>query len=292
MQFVPSPMTKVDIVHQACQLTLSTRVDSSMPFNNPPPLTFTSMRLQDRVVFITGASSGIGAAAARLFAAEGAKVALAARRKDELERLGAELLEAGYEALPVECDVTDERSVAAAIEATVRQFGKLDGAFNNAGIFGAPAPVHEIDLNIFDAVIATNLRGVVTCMKHEVQAMLANGGGAIVNTSSIGGIVGGANNAIYASSKWGLAGLTKCAALDYARKGIRVNAIAPGPTRSEMLDAWLPTDEALAEMAASFPMNYIAHPDDMARAALFLLTDEARWTTGVILPCEGGASAV
>lgn len=262
-----------------------------MPFNSPPPLTFTSKRLQGRVIFITGASSGIGAAAARLFAAEGARVALAARRERRIAVLEEELQDAGGEALSIVCDVTDEQSVEAAIDATVARFGKLDGAFNNAGIGGGLAPVHEIDLDIFDATIATNLRGVLACMKHEVRAMLAGSGGAIVNTSSIGGLVGGANNAIYASSKWGLAGLTKCAALDYARQGIRVNAIAPGPTRSELFDSWMPTDEARAGMAALFPMNYIARPDDMARAALFLLTEEARWTTGAILPCEGGASA-
>jgi len=121
--------------------------------------------------------------------------------------------------------------------------------------------------------------------------MLASGGGAIVNTSSIGGLVGGAQNSDYAASKWGLAGLTKCVALEYARRGIRVNAIAPGPTDSEMFGRWMPTEERRERIANAMPMNYIAHPDDMARAALFLLSDEARWTTGVILPCEGGASA-
>ncbi|HEY3796791.1 MAG TPA: SDR family oxidoreductase [Caulobacteraceae bacterium] len=134
--------------------------------------------------------------------------------------------------------------------------------------------------------------GVFLCLKHEVAVMTAQGpGGSIVNTSSIGGMVGGAGNSLYAASKRGLAGLTKCAALDYATQGLRVNAIAPGPTRSEMFDRWMATDEDRARMAAAFPMNYIADPDDMARAALFLLSDEARWTTGVILPCEGGMSA-
>jgi hypothetical protein len=121
--------------------------------------------------------------------------------------------------------------------------------------------------------------------------MLRNGGGAIVNTSSIGGLIGIAGNSVYATSKWALAGLTKCAALDYARQGIRVNAIAPGGTRSEMFDNWITTEEARARLADSFPMNYIAHPDDMARYALFLLSDESRWTTGVVMPCEGGRSA-
>ena len=169
--------------------------------------------------------------------------------------------------------------------------GRLDCAFNNAGAGGAHQPIHEISTAKFDQVIATNLRGVFLCIKHEVPAMLASGGGSIVNTSSIGGLVGGARNGDYAASKWGLAGLTKCAALDYARMGIRVNAIAPGPTRSEMFDRWIPTEEAREQMAEMMPIKYIAEPDDMARAALFLLSDESRWTTGAVLPCEGGRSA-
>ena len=173
----------------------------------------------------------------------------------------------------------------------VERHGRLDGAFNNAGVGGAHVPFTELSAEKFDQVIATNLRGVFLCMKHEIPAMLASGGGAIVNTSSIGGLVGGAQNGDYAASKWGLAGLTKCVALEYARQGVRVNAIAPGPTDSEMFGRWMPTEERRERIANAMPMNYIAHPDDMARAALFLLSDEARWTTGVILPCEGGASA-
>ena len=136
--------------------------------------------------------------------------------------------------------------------------------------------------------MAVNLRGVFLCMKHEIGVILGSGGGAIVNTSSIGGLVGGAENGIYAASKWGL---TKCAALDYARLNIRVNAIAPGPTRSEMFDRWMPAEDHRAALAERTPMNYVAHPDDMARAALFLLSDESRWTTGTVFPCEGGISA-
>lgn len=139
--------------------------------------------------------------------------------------------------------------------------------------------------------MATNLRGPFLCMKYEIPAIIEAGGGSIVNTSSIGGLVGSARNGDYGTSKWGLIGLTKCAAMAYADKDIRVNAIAPGPTHSEMFHLWLPTPERRAEMAAHAPLNYIAHPDDMARAALFLLSDEARWITGIVLPCEGGMSA-
>lgn len=262
-----------------------------MSYRQLPPLTHTSHRLTDRVIFVTGASSGIGAAASRLFAAEGAAVALAARRVDRIDAIGAELTAAGHRALAVRCDVTDERSVARAIDEVVREFGRLDGAFNNAGVGGVHRPLHEVDVADFDSALTTNLRGPFLCMKYEIPAMLEAGGGAIVNTSSVGGLVGGPRNSDYAASKFGLAGLVRCAALDYARDNIRVNAIAPGATRSEMFDRWMPTDEARADMAGRFPMNYIAHPDDMARAALFLLSDESRWTTGTVLACEGGVAA-
>jgi NAD(P)-dependent dehydrogenase (short-subunit alcohol dehydrogenase family) len=262
-----------------------------MQYQQPAPLTLTSSRLTGRVIFVTGASSGIGAAAARRFAAEGALIAAAARRTDRITALAAELRKAGTEALAVPCDVTNERSVAAAVGEVVRAFGRLDGAFNNAGIGGAHRMLHELDTATFDKVLATNLRGPFLCLKYEIPAMLDAGGGSIVVTSSVGGLVGGATNTDYATSKHGLTGLVRCAALDYARHGIRVNAIAPGPTRSEMFDRWMPTEEARASMAAHFPLNYIADPDDMARAALFLLSDESRWTTGTVLPCEGGITA-
>ncbi len=259
---------------------------------SPPPLDFVADRLLGRVTMVTGASSGIGDAAARRFAAEGAVVVAAARRLERLEPLVEEIRKEGGEALAVQCDVTDEDSVRAAVDATVSMYGRLDGAFNNAGVSGGHRLLHELDVAKFDEVIATNLRGPFLCMKHQIPAMLAVGSGSIVNTSSIGGLVGSATNNDYAASKWGLAGLIKCAALGYARSGIRVNAIAPGPTSpSEMFDFWINTEESRAEMAGHFPMNYIAHADDMARAALFLLSDEARWITGHVLPCEGGASS-
>jgi NAD(P)-dependent dehydrogenase (short-subunit alcohol dehydrogenase family) len=262
-----------------------------LAYQNPEPLTFAAQRLAGRVIFVTGASSGIGRAAVIRFAAEGAKVVAASRRVDRINALAQALVAEGHAVTSTECDVRDERSVAQAIADTVERYGRLDGAFNNAGMGGSHRPTHETDPAVFDKVITTNLRGVFLCMKYEIAAMLKTGGGAIVNTSSIGGLVGGANNADYAASKWGLAGLTKCAALDYARLNIRVNAIAPGPTESEMFNRWMKSDEMKAAMANAFPMNYIADPDDMARAALFLLSDEARWTTGVVLPCEGGMSA-
>jgi NAD(P)-dependent dehydrogenase (short-subunit alcohol dehydrogenase family) len=261
-----------------------------MTYASPAPLTFSAGRLAGKIVFVTGASSGIGAAAARRFAAEGALIAAAARRTDRLAELVAELRAGGSEALAVTCDVTDEWSVAAAVDATVAAFGGLDAAFNNAGDGGVHRPLHQIETAEFDRVLATNLRGPFLCIKHQIPHLIDRGGGAVVVTSSVGGLVGGASNADYAASKWGLAGLIKCAALDYAAHNIRINAIAPGPTRSQMFDRWINTEELRTMMAAQAPLNYISQPDDMARAALFLLSDEARWTTGSVLPCEGGMS--
>ncbi|BDU75997.1 SDR family NAD(P)-dependent oxidoreductase [Mesoterricola sediminis] len=262
-----------------------------MTYTTHPALTAVHGRLRGKVVLVTGASSGIGEAAARLFAKEGASVVAAARRMDRIESITEELREEGLRVWGVVCDVTDEDSVAKAVKSTMEHFGRLDAAFNNAGIPGAMRPLHELVAADFDRVLATNLKGAFLCMKHEIPAMLASGGGAIVNNASIGGLVGAPDSSFYGASKWGLVGMTKCAALDYARKGIRVNAIAPGPTRSEMFDGWMATEAARERLAAAMPMNYIAHPDDMARAALYLLTDEARWTTGAVLACDGGASA-
>ena len=283
------------------RLTLSTRclkVDAvnqkgfAVTYLNPPPLAFTSSRLRDKVVFVTGASSGIGQSAVSLFAREGATVIAAARRVDRTEAFTAELRGRGLQAIAVECDVRDEGSIARAISGVIDRYGRLDGAFNNAGVGGAHGLVHEVKAEDFDRVIGTNLRGVFLCIKYQASAMLKAGhGGSIVNTSSIGGIVGAPRNSVYAASKFGLAGIVKCAALDYAHDRIRVNAIAPGPTRSEMFDRWMPDEQSRGQMAAKMPMNYIADPEDMARAALFLLSDEARWTTGVTLPCDGGRSA-
>ena len=257
-------------------------------YNSPPPLDWHAGRLKDRVIFVTGASSGIGGAAARLFAKEGAKVVLGARRREMIDAIAEELKSEGHEALAVTCDVRSEESVAAAIRATVLQFGRLDGALNNAGIAGDHGPLHKHDLSRYDDYLQTNLRGVFACIKYEVQAMLETGGGAIVNTNSAAGLKGAPNNSLYCSTKWGLTGLTRAAALDYADQHIRINGIAPGPVYSEIMDKLAPNEEALTQMASRFPMNFIAHPDDACRAALFLLSDEARWTTGVTLACDGG----
>ncbi|MFD1543363.1 SDR family NAD(P)-dependent oxidoreductase [Nonomuraea guangzhouensis] len=257
---------------------------------HPERLDFRADRLKDRRVLVVGGSSGIGAAAVRRFALEGASVVAIARREERLAELCKEVTAEGGEASFVVGDVTREESVAEAISTAVERLGGLDGAFNVAGV-GAAGRIHELDAAAFDRVVAVNLRGTFLAMKHQISAMLAGGGGTIVNTSSISGLVAAPELPAYGAAKWGVNSLTMSAAVGYAAQNIRVNAIAPSATLSEMLERWLPTDEAKRAMAARTPLNFIALPDDMARVALFLLSDEARWITGTVLPVDGGASA-
>lgn len=247
--------------------------------------------MQGRVIFVTGASAGIGAAAVRVFAREGARVIAAARRQQAIEKNAETLRGEGLDVTAITCDVTNEESVSAAINHVRSTYGRLDGAFNNAGIGGVIGrPIHLSETANFDEVVAVNLRGVFLCMRHEIPLMLESGGGSIVSTSSIGGLAAMRGNVAYAASKWGLGGLTKSAALDYACEGIRVNAIAPGPTSTEAFELAVNSEDARAAAAQGTPMNYIADPEDIARVALFLLSDEARWITGDVLPCDGGSS--
>ncbi|MTD55560.1 SDR family NAD(P)-dependent oxidoreductase [Amycolatopsis pithecellobii] len=265
-----------------------TVASTAHPNHNPAPVTIEARRLDGKTIFITGASSGIGAAAARRFVAEGADVVVGARRIDRLESLVDELTSEGGNALAVHLDVTDEASVAKAVQDTVERFGRLDGAVNNAALSGAGAPIVDTDSDYVRQVFDVNLMGVYFSLKYEIPAMLATGGGSIVNVSSVGGIIGMPNISEYIASKWGVIGMTKSVALEYGGAGVRVNAIAPGSTKTDMYDAWLPTPEAQAKVAAYSPMNQIALPDDMARVALFLLSEESRWTNGTVIAADGG----
>ena len=263
-------------------------ISTAHPNHNPAPVTIGARRLEDKVIFIAGASSGIGDAAARRFVAEGASVVVGARRKDRLDQLVDDLTAGGGNALAVPLDVTDEASVARAVAVTIERFGRLDGAFNNAALSGEGKPIAETDSTYVRQVFDVNLMGVYFSIKHEIPAIVAAGGGSIVNVSSVGGIIGMPNISEYIASKWGVIGMTKSVALEYAGSGVRVNAIAPGSTKTDMYDAWLPTPEAQAKVAAYSPMNQIALPDDMARVALFLLSEESRWTNGTVIPADGG----
>ena len=220
-------------------------------------------KLEGKVAIVTGASRGIGAAGARVFAAEGAKVVLAARKGAALEAVADEIRAAGGEALAVEADVADEASVRRLIEAAVQAFGRVDVAFNNAGEGQMPQPLADLPAEQFDRAIAANLRGVFLCMKYEISAMVAAGGGAIVNMSSTAGVSVAAGIGAYAAAKHGVIGLTKVAALDYAEKGIRVNALAPGPilTKPEM---------ERAGIGQYVPMKRMGRPEEVAAAAAWL----------------------
>lgn len=258
----------------------------------PEPLSLASDRLHDRVLIVFGASSGIGAAAVRRFCAEGAIVVASARRKDRLDQVVSETVDAGGTALALECDVADEAAIAGVVDRTVHQFGRLDGAFNNSGVPGGATPIHEMDAEAFDQTMTVNLRGVALCMKHEIAAMLrAGSAGAIVNTSSVGSFGGNPVLPDYGASKAAVNHLTRSAAVGYGAHGIRVNAIAPGATSSEMLDPWIADLESRRAWATA-PIPFIAHADDMARVAAFLFSDEARWITGQVLPVDGGSRAL
>jgi A-factor type gamma-butyrolactone 1'-reductase (1S-forming) len=244
--------------------------------------------LQEKVAIITGASSGIGAAAAKIFAREGAHTVIAARREKELSQVAEEITAAGGSVVPVVADVTVQDEVIALVGTAMDRFGRLDLAFNNAGtgVLGKIAEVGEED---FDRIMDVNFRGVWLCMRHEIRAMLANGGGAIVNNSAVGGLIGSPSLGPYGPSKHGVIGLTKAAAADYARDGIRVNAIAPGTAYTPLIDAWFDLVPGIEDsLIKGTPMGRIARPEEMGEAAAWLCSDRASYVTGVVLPVDGG----
>jgi len=245
-------------------------------------------RLQDKVVIVTGGNAGIGRAAAQLFSREGACVTVAARREEEGRAVAEQIVSDGGKAIFVRTDVSvadDHRSL---IDATVKAFGKLDLAFNNAGTEQFGQSIVELDEDEWDRVLTVNLKGVFLSMKYQIPAMLVSGGGAIVNTSSVGGLVATPGLSAYQASKHGVIGLTKVAAMECATQNIRVNAICPGGTRSEMFDRWTAAPEVNAQVLAAHPIGRFSDPMEQAEAALFLLSDKASYVTGVALPVDGG----
>jgi NAD(P)-dependent dehydrogenase (short-subunit alcohol dehydrogenase family) len=256
----------------------------------PEPIIRSARSFEGKVALVTGASRGIGAAVARAFSTSGAAVVLAARDAVALDRLARELTEAGGHVLAVPTDVADADAVARLIDQTVTRFGRLDLACNNAAGGGhPPTPLAEVDIAAFDSAFAVNLRGVFLALKHEIPAMLATGGGAIVNMSSTAGLQAVGGLAAYVSTKHGLEGLTKVAALDYADAGVRVNAIAPGPILTDNLArAGAGAQQAAA---AAMPMRRIGLPEEVAAAVLWLCSDEAAFVTGTTLVIDGGKLA-
>ncbi|QBD74541.1 glucose 1-dehydrogenase [Ktedonosporobacter rubrisoli] len=247
-------------------------------------------RLEGKIALVVGASKGIGLAAARTFAQEGSTVVLAARHIDE--KIVEEIKASGAEALAIATDVTDETSVEHLVSATLETYGRLDIAFNNAGVNAARHPLAEVSIEEYEQTLAVNLKGVFLAMKHEIRAMLQSGGGAIVNTSSVAGLVANYSIGPYVASKHGVIGLTKAAALDYAKHNIRVNAIAPGPTQTEMFQDRQAHEPGVRErLEQATPMGRMADPMEIVWPAVWLCSDEASYITGTVIPIDGGRLA-
>jgi NAD(P)-dependent dehydrogenase (short-subunit alcohol dehydrogenase family) len=240
----------------------------------------------NQVALVTGAGSGIGLATAAAFAQSGAAVALVDRNENAVRDGAGKLTAAGHQAIGIACDVSDETQVANMVQRIVTTYGRLDMAYNNAGILGPMGDVTDETADGFDEVNAVNLRGIWACMKHELLQMRQQGSGAIVNCSSLGGLVGLPGRSAYHASKHGVIGLTKCAALDYAAKGIRVNAICPGCIDTPMGDGIDPA--AMTEFLRDQPIARMGRPAEIAAAVLWLCSPGASFVLGVALPVDGG----
>jgi NAD(P)-dependent dehydrogenase (short-subunit alcohol dehydrogenase family) len=249
------------------------------------------MMEQSRVALITGAASGIGKATALAFAGAGYAVALADLDEDGGSAVAAELEDRQCRALFVRCDVSDEVEVRTLVERTVATFGRLDAAFNNAGIEGEAVDSAACTLANWERVMAVNLRGVWLCLREEVRQMLRQGEGAIVNCASVAGLVGLPNMPAYVASKHGVVGLTKTAALEYATRNIRVNAVCPGAIETPMLARYMADEPGRRQVIASEPIGRIGTADEIAAAVLWLCGPGASFTTGQALAVDGGWTA-
>jgi len=243
------------------------------------------------VVLITGALAGIGRATALAFAHEGARTVVSGRRDETGQALVTELRALGAEAEYVRADVRREDDVRTLVDQTVGRFGRLDVAVNNAGTEGKPGSVTEQSAESYAAVFDTNVLGTLLCMKHELRVMLAQGSGSIVNLSSVAGKKGVRGASIYAASKHAVEGLTKSAALEAAASGVRVNAVAPGPIETEMLDRFTGSADRKAALIAGVPLKRVGTADEVAQCIVFLASDKASFVTGEILGVDGGRLA-
>jgi len=248
-------------------------------------------RLEGKVALITGGGVGIGGAVARLFAREGAAVVITGRRKEVLEQVVREIEREKGRALAVAGSVTDETHARAAVAQAVRAYGKLNVLVNNAGIGAFGKTLHETDDATWDELLAVNLTGVFRMTRAAVPEMLKAGGGAIVNISSIGGRVGIPLSAAYSATKGGLDALTRCLAIDYAKQGIRCNAVCAGLIDTPMAASLLSDPVRTAQVLSVYPLGRPGTPDEVARLVLYLASDESAWVTGAIFPIDGGMTA-
>lgn len=243
-----------------------------------------------KVVLVTGGASGLGQAAVGLLVGGGARVVVADLQQDRGDQVVAEARAAGGEAVFCRTDVTREEDVAAAVGTALDNWGRLDGALNNAGTTGPSNNTVDYSLEDWNRVLTLNLTSVFLCLKHEIPPMVAQGGGAIVNTSSGAGLVGFAGLPAYVASKHGVIGITRAAALEYVRSGVRINAVCPGSTRTPMLEGFMGGDPAIERaMANSAPIGRLARPEEIAQAMVWLLSDAASFMVGHALAVDGGA---
>jgi NAD(P)-dependent dehydrogenase (short-subunit alcohol dehydrogenase family) len=247
--------------------------------------------LENKVALVTGGTSGIGKATAIAMGVAGAKVVFSGRREQEGEDTANLIRQAGAECLFVRSDVSSEADVKALIEKIVASYGRLDVVFNNAGIDSPMKPLHEQSVEDFDKLMAINVRGLFLCMKYQIQQMLTQGSGAIVNNSSMGGIIGFAGVSPYIASKHAVMGLTRSAALDYAKQGIRINAVNPGFIATEMMNRATTTGVTLEQFASMVPMGRLGQSEEIAATVVFLCSDAASYITGQSLLVDGGYTA-
>jgi NAD(P)-dependent dehydrogenase (short-subunit alcohol dehydrogenase family) len=251
-----------------------------------------SGKLENKVAIVTGAASGIGRATALLFAEEGAKVVAADWEREKGQRVAEEILDRGGDAVFVRTDVSSPHDVKQMVDQAVKTYGHLDIIFNNAGIEGHQAPTADCTLENWDRVIDINLKGVFLGMKYAIPEMLKDGGGSIINNASVAGIVGFQNIPAYCASKGGVIQLTKTAALEYAKQGIRVNAICPGVILTPMVERFLGgNEEAQRAFAAIEPVGRFGRPEEVAQLALFLASEDSSFCTGAPFVVDGGLVA-
>ena len=249
-----------------------------------------NISFENKVALVTGAASGLGLATAKAFAEAGAAVVLADWNESAAQTAAKELADKGHKTLAIRCDVSDDNQVEAMVKQTVAVFGHLDAAYNNAGVQNILAETADTTRDDYDRVMGINLRGVWSCMKFELQQMRKQGSGAIVNCSSLGGLVGGAERGIYHAAKHGVIGFTKSAALEYAARGIRINAVCPGLIQTPMSDRMVAEGQgpALKAIEKSIPMGRVGRPEEIADAVLWLCSSAASYVTGQSISVDGG----